>query len=393
MKIDSLEKQASRAGIILLPLLLALAGCGQESPPTAEIPAPKVAGDQVQFASASPQLDSISVDEARARTIAVRHLTGRLYWDDDVTVRVFTPVAGRVTRVLAELGRAVTNGAPLLEIDSPDFGQALSAARTAVANLVAMDKANVRTRELFAHGAAAQKDVEAAEAAYVAALAERDRAEAVLANYGGSDKSTNEIYLLRSPLGGVVVDKSVNPGQELRADMMLGNVPQTFNSLFTVSDPTRLWLQLDVPEMELPVLAVGQRLTIHCEAFPGQVFEGSVDNIGDTLDPATRTVKVRGLVANPDGLLKAEMYVTVDVVEPTDRMADAGVEIPSSSVFMLDDQYYLFVETAPGQFKRQQVKVGSEADGKIPVLAGVNAGQKVVTEGALLLQSIINPAD
>jgi cobalt-zinc-cadmium efflux system membrane fusion protein len=383
---------AKPAGILLLALSLALAGCSKPAA-TSELPAAKVTGDEVQFAAGSPQLDSISVDEARTRTIAIHHLTGRLYLDDDLTVHVFTPVAGRVTKVLADLGQVVTNGSPLMEIDSPDFGQALSAARTAVANLAAADKANTRTKELLAHGAAAQKDVEAAEAAYGAALAERDRAEAVLANYGGSDRSTNELYLLHSPLGGVVVDKNVNPGQELRADMMLGNVPQTFNSLFTVSDPAWLWLQLDVPETDLSALAPGQRLMIHSAAFDGKTFEGRLEKIADTLDPATRTVKARGLVANPELLLKAEMYVTVDVVQATDRMAAAGVEIPSSSVFMLDDNYYLFVETAPGQFKRQQVKVGAEADGKIPVFAGLTTGQKVVTEGALLLQSIVNPAD
>lgn len=384
---------ARRAGIILLPLWLALAGCAKQAPATPGLPEPKVNGDQVQFAPSSPQLESIHTEEARPRTVAVHHLTGRLYLDDDVTVHVFSPVAGRVTRVLADLGQAVTNGSALVEVDSPDFGQALSAARTAVANLAAADKSNVRTKELLAHGAAAQKDVEASEAAYLAALAERDRAEAVLANFGGSDKSTNELYVLRAPLAGVIVDKSLNPGQELRADMMLGNVPQTFNSLFTISDPTKLWLQLDVPEKELSVLATGEKLIVHSEAFPVKAFEGTVDKIGDSMDPATRTVKVRGRVANPQGLLKAEMYVTVDVVEPADHLAQAGVEIASSSIFMVDDQDYLFIETTPGEFERRQVTVGAEADGKIPVFTGLSSGQKVVTEGALLLQSILNPAN
>lgn len=393
MRTEFFAKQASCARVFLPLVVLVLASCAKEPVGVPDTSGPKVSGDEVQFASGSPQLDSISVDQAQARTIAIQHLTGRLYWNDDVTVRVFTPVSGRVTRAVADLGEAVTNGSALAEVDSPDFGQALAAARTAVANLAAADKANVRTKELFAHGAAAQKDVEAAEAAYQAALAERDRSGAVLANYGGSVQSTNELYWLRTPLAGVVVDKNINPGQELRADMMLGNVPQTFNSLFTISDPTKLWLQVDVPETDLSALAAGQKLIVHSPAFPGQVFDGAVAKIGDTLDPSTRTVKVRGVVANPGGVLKAEMYVTVDVTEPTDRLAQAGVNIPSSSVFMLDDHYYLFVETAPGQFKRQQVTVGPEADGKIPVYAGLAAGQKVVTEGALLLQSIINPAN
>ena len=120
-------------------------------------------------------------------------------------------------------------------LDSPDFGQALANARTAVGNLAAADKAFARAKELFAHGAAAQKDVEAAEAAYVAAKAEKDRAEATLANYGGSDTSTNEIYSLRSPLAGVVVEKNISPGQEIRSDLMLANAQQFINPQFVVT--------------------------------------------------------------------------------------------------------------------------------------------------------------
>jgi cobalt-zinc-cadmium efflux system membrane fusion protein len=265
---DFLRKYAKQLGWVVLPVLLALAGCGKQPPRAAEFPAPAVNGDEVAFATSSPQLESIAVEPARPRTVAIKHLTGRLYWDDDVTVRIFTPVAGRAMKVLADLGQAVTNNAPLLEIDSPDYGQALSAARTAVANLDAADKANARAQDVFTHGGIAQKDVEAAAAAYYAALAERDRAEAVLANYGGSDRGTNEFYWLRTPLAGVVVDKNINPGQELRADMMLGNVPQIFNSLFTVSDPTKLWLQLDVPETDLSALAPGQKVAVHSPARP-----------------------------------------------------------------------------------------------------------------------------
>jgi membrane fusion protein, heavy metal efflux system len=393
------SEKISRPVKIILRLLAAswmavsLFGC-KPAEKAAEPPSgPQVNGEEVVFGAGAPQLDSIVTQTAQRRTVAIHHLTGRLYWNDDVTVRIFTPVGGRVSAVLADIGQTVSNDMPLAEIDSPDFGQALAAARTAVANLAAADKANTREKDLFAHGAAAQKDVEAAEAAYIAALAERDRAEGVLANYGGSDRSTNEFYRLRSPLAGVLVDKAINPGQELRPDMMLGNVPQTFNPLFTVSDPTKLWLQVDVAEADLPSLEAGQPLRVFCKAFPEKVFDGTVEKIGDTMDPATRTVKVRGAVANPDKLLKAEMYVTVDVAQATDKLANAGVEIPASAVFTMDNQYYLFIETAAGHFKRQVVKVGTEADGKIPVFDGLTAGQKVVSEGALLLQSIVNPAN
>lgn len=403
-----------------LSAALALSGCGKSDvASTPDLPQPTVNGNDVAFATNSPQLDSISVETAQPRTVAIKHVTGRLYWNDETTVRVFTPVFGRVTRVMADIGDVVSTNTPLAELDSPDYAQALANARTAVGNLMAADKSLQRTKELLAHGAYAQKDLESAEAAYIAALAERDRAKAVLLNYGGGDQiyseleraladdrseaaaqnyagrndALNSLYIIRSPLAGVLVDKSINPGQEIRPDFQLASFEPMVTPLFIVSDPAKLWLQVDVAEGDLPSLEAGQPLRVYSPAYPGKVFEGTVDKISDTLDPNTRTLKVRGVVANPDNLLKAEMYVTVDVEQAADKLAHAGVEIPAPAVFMIDNDYYLFIETAPGHFHRQQVKVGTEADGEIPVFAGITAGQNIVTEGALLLQSIVNPAD
>jgi cobalt-zinc-cadmium efflux system membrane fusion protein len=368
-----------------------LAGCGQKPAPVTEAPGPKVEGDTVTFATNAPQLSSISVETVQPRQLAVTHLTGRLYWDDDLTVRVFTPVAGRVTVVLADLGQRVSAQTPLAEIDSPDFGQALSDTRTAAGNFNAAEKTYRREKELLAHGAAAQKDVETAEAAFVAAQAEKQRAKSRLALYGGSEHGESEVYKLRSPLAGVVVDKSINPGQEVRADQMLANAPNLFAPLFTVSDPSKLWLQIDLAETDLPRLQRGQRLRLSSPVYPARFFDGRVDRIADTLDPATRTVRVRGLVENPDNLLKAEMYVTVDVVQDAADTTSA-VEIPSAATFRKDNQDYLFVEDSPGRYTRRHVTLGLEQDGKVPVFAGLEAGRKVVTEGGLLLEALIDPA-
>jgi cobalt-zinc-cadmium efflux system membrane fusion protein len=390
--IDSLAAPALGKWLSLLGVVCLL-GCNKEKPAAvADLPSPKVDGEKVVFLTNAPQLASISVQTAEVRTLAVTHVTGRLYWNEDTTVGVFTPVAGRVTDVRVDLGQAISIGTPLAEIDSPDFAQALANARTSVGNLAAADKAFSRSKELLAHGAAAAKDVEAAEAAYVAALAERDRAEAVLANYGGSDKSTNSVYILRSPIAGVLVDKNINPGQELRADLMLANAPNLFAPSFIVSDPTKLWLQLDVTESDLSALHTGQRLQVSSRAFPGKVFEGVVDRIGDTMDPSTRTVKVRGIVNNPDTLLKAEMYVLADVVENAAQAGPLGVEISAKALFMKGDDSFVFLEDSPGTFERKQVKVGVEQDNKVPIYEGISPGQKVVTEGALLLQALVEPS-
>ena len=380
-----LMKRRSLFGLVFAILL---PGCHKEQKPP-EPPTTKIDGESVCFIEGAPQKSSISVETAEPRKLAITHLTGRLYWNEETTVRIFTPVAGRVISVLADLGQPVSQNTTLAEIDSPDFNQALSNARTGVGNLAMADKAFSRAQQLLEHGAAAQKDVEAAEAAFVAARAERDRAEAVLANYGGSLKGTNSLYLLRSPLVGDLVEKNINPGQEVRADLMLANAPNLFVPLFVVSDPTTLWLQLDVAEPDLATLQPGQELRVHCQAFPDKVFIGSVGKIGATMDSSTRTLKVRGVVRNPDKLLRAEMYVTVDVVEDATRLAQAGVEVPSKAVFTKGNDAYLFIERSSGQYQRQRVKLGIEQDGKVPVLEGVSVGQKVVTEGALLLQALL----
>jgi cobalt-zinc-cadmium efflux system membrane fusion protein len=378
----------------VFPLLLIAAGCSKAPESPLPIAAPQVTGNRIDFPDHSPQLSSLTAEAAVPRQLAVSHLTGRLYWNDDTTVRIFSPVTGRVSAVLADIGTSVGAGAPLARIRSPDYAQALADARTAAANLAAAQKTFERVKDLLAHGAAAQKDVEAAEAAERAAAAERGRASSRLQLYGGSETEAHVGYVLTSPVAGTVVERSVNPGQEVRNDQMLANAPALFAPLFVVADPRGLWLQLDAAETDLPDLKVGQRLRIQCHAFPGRVFAGVLEKIGEELDSASRTVKLRGAVQNPDLLLKAEMYVMVDVERKIDQRGGAGVEVASSAIFTIGDQSYLFVQLPNGhQFDRRAVKIGTEQDGKIPVLAGVMAGEKVVVEGALLLQAVLAPAN
>jgi cobalt-zinc-cadmium efflux system membrane fusion protein len=174
---------------------------------------------------------------------------------------------------------------------------------------------------------------------------------------------------------------------------MLANAPNFFAPIFVISDPARLWLQLDVPQQDLPSLRPGQQLRVYStNALPGRVFEGVIDKIADTLDPLTRGVKARAVVNNPGKLLKAEMYVLADVLADPAGGGQAGVEVPAKALFMRGDDSYVFLEESAGRFHRVRVKVGVERDNKVPVLEGVTAGQKVVVEGALLLQALVEPA-
>jgi len=372
--------------LMLMGSWMAASLIGCQPPAGPDQPAgPKITGEEIAFPTNAPQLSSFTVETARTSPVESTELFGRLIWNGDATANIFSPVAGRVLRISAQLNQRVAAGEVLAEVDSPDYSQALADARTAAGNFAAADKAFARAKELLAHGAAAQKDVEAAEAACVAAGAEKERASARLANYGGRQDSPNALYRLCSPLAGVLVDRNLSPGQEIRADMMLANAPQLCAPLFVVTDPARLWVQLDIPENELRHLQPGAAVTLRTQAFPGETFAGTVEQISQALDATTRTVTVRGRVDNAAGKLKAEMLVTAE-------LAAAGqlrLQVPARAVFLHGEQHYVFVAEHPGVFQRREVKLGETTDGKVEIVAGLQPGEPVVSDGALLLAELL----
>lgn len=364
-----------------------LFGC-QHGTKEVAVPEPQVSGNSVTMAANSPQMAALSIEPVGQPQAAFVPLTGRLVWDDDQTVRVFTPFAGIVRTLFVDINQPVTKGASLAEIQSGDFGQAQADAAKAVSAFHLAERNLARVKDLVEHGAAPRKDLESAQADFENAEAEKERAETRLAIYGSSTKAVDQVFQLPSPLEGILVERNVTPGQEVRPDQMLANVQQFTQPLFTVTDPNRLWVWLDVTEMQLPLVHKGQDLLIRSKAFPDQVFKGKLDLIGDSLDPTTRTVRARGTVENPHKVLKAELYVTVEIPDAVPM----SLQVPSKALFLRDNKYYVFIETGAGQFQRQEVNVGREREGKVEVLEGLKSGQRLVTEGCLLLQAVMDNA-
>jgi cobalt-zinc-cadmium efflux system membrane fusion protein len=312
-------------------------------------------------------------------------LNSRLVWDDNVTTRLFTPLSGRVTRIAVEVGQSIQAGDALASIASPDFGQAQADARRAATDLVLAERNLTRIRELVSHGAAAEKDLQAAEAEKERAEFEKQRTAERLALYGGAQQGVDQAYILKSPIAGVVVEKNINPGFELRSDQMLANAPQLAAPLFVITDPTRLWIQIDVPERIHSRIRVGQTFTISSLNLQAHSFTGRVDVVSDSLDPATRTVKVRGALPNPERLLKAEMFVKAKFTLEPER----GVELSSRAIFLRGDTHCVLVEESPGRYSRREVTVSSEQAGRSVVTEGLQPGQRVVVDGAMLLEQLI----
>src|SRR2546430_16280327 len=366
---------------------LALTGCPKENE-HAEVPPARVENGRVIVEPGSPPAASVSLETAQPPTAVTLALNGRIVWDDNVTTRLFTPFAGRVTKIHVEAGQSIEAGAPLAAIASPDFGQAQADARRAATDFAFAERTVSRLRELSERGAAAQKDLQAAEADLDRARLEQQRTGRRLALYGAAEAELDQAYVMKSPIAGVVVEKNVNPGAELPSDQMLANTPQLAAPLFVITDPTTLWVQIDVPERDYTRLCVGQTFLIKSASLPGQSFTGRVEVVSDSLDPNTRTVKARGSLANDRRLLKAETFVTAEFTLPP----EAGTEIASKAVFLRGDKHCVLVEESPGRYARREVTLGGERGGRRVIKNGVASGQRVVVEGALLLERMLGAA-
>jgi len=366
---------------LLPPVMLALAilsGCAEDTPPPAA-PAAQVEKDAVTFPADSPQVAALIIEEARVRGDSVFRFSGRLAWDEERTARVVTPLAGRVMSIAVRPGDAVRAGQVLAQVSAPDLGAAQAEARKAAQDLALSRKALARTEELHAAGVAPTKDLQSAQAEVARLEAERERAAARLRAYGGSDTgSIDQQFVLRTPIAGVVVERNLNPGQELRAEG--GDRP-----LFVVSDPSKLWFVLNASEAESALLRAGSEVEIRAASAPDVSGIGRITHVADFVDPQTRTVKIRGVIDNAQRTFKAEMYVTGQVRQKT----ASGVTVPDSAVFLRGDVQFVFVEEGERRFVRRPVQIGPSSGGQQVVLEGLKPGDRVVVDGALLLQRLL----
>ena len=352
-----------------LAVILALAACGNEPEP-AKVAAVKTEGDRAILSEPDKAdfLKSAVVEKDQGSTL---RLPGRLVWNEDHTVRVVPQLAGRIQKITVEIGSEVKAGEILATLSSPDYGQAQADASKAQADQQLAKHALERQRELHAAGIVADKDFQQTEAEATRARAEADRASRRLAGLGGAGDGT---YTLRSPLAGIVVERNLNPGLEFRPE-------QSGDPLFVVTDPTSLWLRLDASEADLAALKAGEKISLQVKQYPNERFAGVIRHVGDFVDPATRTIRVRGDVPNADRRLKGGMFVTALIELPPTQ----ALLVPVAAVFLIGEQRYVFVEEATGRYILRAVQAGPERDGRIEILSGVKEGEKVVSEGNLHL--------
>jgi cobalt-zinc-cadmium efflux system membrane fusion protein len=313
---------------------------------------------------------------------------GKVAFDDLRVGHVFSPVTGRVRKVLAEPGQRVKKGTPLLTIESPDVGSAFADLAKAAADLDASGRDLARQKDLYAAQAGSARDFETAEDNFGKAKAEQQRAleKARLLRSGSVDRVT-QTYTLRAPIDGLVVARNVSPGIEVQGQYS-GN---TAVELFTVGELDVVWVLADVTEDELPRIQPGAQVDISVIAYPSRTFAGKVDWIAGALDPATRTAKIRCAIANPDQALKPEMYATAKI-----RVGGwNSVAVQREALVRFGDHVVVYVRTdtrgdGRAKFERRPVVIDELETGPyVAVERGLQAGETIVMRGAAFLAGTI----
>jgi len=303
-------------------------------------------------------------------------LNGKVVFDENFTSRVSSPILGRATKIYVQIGSPVKAGQVLMSIDSPDLATAIADARKANADLELKRKAYERNKLLLEGGVIASKEVEISQADLNQAQAELERTQARLHNLNvGRTQMDAETYYLRAPISGILVDQQINPGNEVR--------PDAANPLFTITNPAHLWAIIDMPERNLGKVSVGQPISLTVDAYPDESFSGKVLSIGSVLDATTRRVQVRCSVEGKDKL-KPEMFARITPISPSQAKV---LRLPNSALITEGLYSYVFVESSPGRIQKRRVVLDLQERNYSTVKAGLKAGERVVTAGAILINS------
>ena len=311
-------------------------------------------------------------------------LAGKIAYGEDKYSKISSPLQGRVVEVRAHLGDRVKAGDVLLVVDSPDIAQAYSEYVKEDSDLQYATRSHELAKDLYSNKALPLKDLKQAENELVKARAEFRRAKERLLSLRVQAEELNKPvdkqqitsrFEMKSPLTGIVVERMVTPGQSVG-----GDVNQV---LFTVADLDMLQVVADVYERDLALVKEGQFAKVKVEAYPDVDFPATVASVGDVVDPASRTIKLRAWVNNQDHRLKPEMFARLHI-----QVGDATkiLVVPKESVLEADGKQFVFVVEEPNHYVKHEVKVSSFSPDQMRVIDGLTPGQRIVTKGAVLIK-------
>ena len=340
----------------------------------------------------------LTIQPVTERAFRPEHVTeGRVAVDEDRSTPVFSPYAGRVTKLLARPGDTVTQGQPLFVIEAADNVQAQN---DFIAAMTASNKAksahdlaqlqDKRAKDLFEGKAVPLKDYQQSQATLIQAendlrstqtaleaarnklriLGLTDDAIATFQDKGRINPETT----ISAPIAGTVVQRKIGLGQYVNAG--------AGDPVFVIGDLSTVWLTAFVRETEASAVTVGQELTFSVLALPGRVLKGRISYVAAAIDPTTRRLLVRATVDNTGGQLKPEMFTTVTIYAPGDT---PSVGVPKTALIYEGDQARIWVAYEDRSIELRQVKTGLSNGDLVEVKGNLKPGEMIVTKGSLFI--------
>lgn len=341
------------------------------------------------------QLKAIKIEAVGLRLFDVeREAVGNIAFDDDRSVQVFPPNAGKIIELFHDLGDYVSRGEKLYTVDSPDLVAAESTLIAAAGVLQLDNHVLERAKQLYETQGVPQKelqqaisDQQTAEGAYHAARhavsifgkteADMDRVVA--------ERRIDPAMVVRSPITGRITARNGAPG--LLAE------PGSSPAPYTVADISTVWMVANVTESDSPFFRTGQRVKVRLAAFPDRVFEGNISNMGANLDPSTHRLMVRSVIRDPLHELRPGMLATFSIRTAAPMKS---VAVPEDAIVREGDgTMTAWVTSDRRKFTQKAVKLGIQKDGWYQILEGLEPNESVVTEGAIFLSNVLNapPSD
>ncbi len=341
---------------------------------------------------------SLTIQPVSKRAFRAEHVTeGKIAVDEDRSTPVFSPYAGRVTKLLARPGDSVVQGQPLFVIEAADTVQAQNDFIAAMTGLnkarSALDLAQLqhkRAKDLFEGKAVPLKDYQQAEANLTQALNDLrstqtalEAARNKLRILGFTDEaistfqdkgSINREITIFSPITGTVVQRKIGPGQSVNSGAS--------DPVFVIGDLSTVWLTAFVRETDASNVAVGQEISFNVLALPGRALTARINYVSAAIDPATRRLLARATIDNKDGLLKPEMFANVTIYSPGDHPA---VGVPKQALIYEGNQVRVWVAHEDKTIELRQIKPGLINGDLVEVEGNLKPGEQIVTKGSLFI--------
>src|ERR1700744_742336 len=316
-------------------------------------------------------LNSLLIDTVKeASALSEINLTGSIAPDENKMVKIFPMVSGVAQDVHIQLGDVVSKGQTLAIMKSAEMAGFTKDYVSAEADVKSAKRNFESTQDLYKSGLASQKDFEQAQSDYQKAVAESNRAGAVI----GINKSNAQGYVIKSPISGFVIEKNLTDNTQVRAD--------NSQNLFTIADLSGVFVLINIYESDISNIQTGDPVKITTLSYPDKVFTGKIDKIYDVLDPDNKVVKARVKIDKPGNKRKPEMFSRVTI------KAKAGETLPEVSTRGLifdNDKDYVIVVDGKAKVHIQQIQIAKRVEDRAYIKAGLKPGDRVVASRQVYL--------